>query len=133
MPTPFQPYPDAFSGVQEPKRRGSAADDALVSPERTEQEQTLRMIEQPEQLPQPRTAMSEQPPPLFYDIVWHRGRWRIRHLSKHSAPFADQAAAIGSAWKLARKKQDQGHAVEVRLHRTDGEVVMPPPPAESDQ
>ncbi|HET6620814.1 MAG TPA: DUF2188 domain-containing protein [Dongiaceae bacterium] len=133
MPTPSQPHPDAFSGVQEPKRRESAADDALISPERTEHEQTLRMIEQPEQLPQPRTAMSEQPPPLLYDVVWHRGRWRIRHLSKHSAPFSDQAAAIDAAWKLARKKQDQGHVVEVRLHRTDGTVVMQQPPAESDQ
>ena len=41
--------------------------------------------------------------------------------------------AIGAAWKLARKKQDQGHPVEVRLHRTDGEVVMQPPPGEGDQ
>ena len=43
---------------------------------------------------------------------------------RHSAPFPDQVAAIMAAKKLARKKRDLGHLVEVVLRRTDGIAVV---------
>lgn len=129
MPTSLQQHLDALRGQLGPRKRERAQGEEPVARERTFCEQAST-TEEPGQR---RMDNEEQRPTLYYDVVWHRGRWRIRHLNKHSAPLADQAAAIGQAWKLARKKQDQGHAVEVRLHRTDGAIVMPPPPAESDQ
>jgi hypothetical protein len=57
------------------------------------------------------------------EVVRHRGHWRTRHHSKHSGPCEDQAAAILAARELARKKRDLDHTVEVRLCRTDGQIV----------
>jgi len=129
VPTSFQQQLGALLGQPAPGKREQAQGEDLIARERAFCEQAST----PEEPGQGRMDGEEQRPTLYYDVVWHRGRWRIRHLNKHSAPFADQAAAIDAAWKLARKKQDQGHPVEVRLHRTDGEVVMQPPPAKSDQ
>jgi hypothetical protein len=64
------------------------------------------------------------PEKLSFEIVRHRGHWRTRHAGRHSSPFPDQAAAILAAKKLARKKRDLGHRVEVILRRTDGESVL---------
>jgi len=61
--------------------------------------------------------------PLLFEVVRHRGHWRVLHHSRHSAPHADQAAAILAAKTRARKKRDQGHLVEVVLRRTDGGSV----------
>jgi predicted DNA-binding WGR domain protein len=70
---------------------------------------------------------SNRPPSVFvFEVVRHRGHWRTLHRNKHSTPFPDQAAAVLAAKELARKKRDQGHDVEVRLVRTDGQVVVQP-------
>jgi hypothetical protein len=58
-----------------------------------------------------------------FEVVRHRDRSRVLHRNRHSSPYPDQAAAILAAKDLARKKQEEGHAVEVRLVRTDGQVV----------
>jgi hypothetical protein len=63
------------------------------------------------------------PERLSFEIVRHRGYWRTRYAGRHSSPFSDQAAAILAAKKLARKKRDLGHRVEVILRRTDGVAV----------
>lgn len=129
MPTSFQQQLGVLLGQPAPGKRDQAQGEDLIARDHAFCEQAST-TEEPGQR---RMDSEEQRPTLYYDVVWHRGRWRIRHRGKHSAPFTDQAAAIGAAWKLARKSQEQGHVVEVRLHRTDGEVVMQPPPAESDQ
>lgn len=61
---------------------------------------------------------------LVFEVVRHRGHWRTLHRNRYSGPYADQTAAILAAKNLARKKRDLGHAVEVRLRRTDGQVVQ---------
>jgi hypothetical protein len=129
VPTSFQQHLDALLGQPAPRKCEQAQGEELIARERIFCEQASS-TEEPGQR---RMDSEEQRPTLLYDVVWHRGRWRIRHLGKHSAPFSDQAAAIDAAWKLARKKQGQGHVVEVHLHRTDGEIVMPPARTESDQ
>jgi hypothetical protein len=63
---------------------------------------------------------------MLFEVVRHRGHWRILHRSKHSAPFPGQVEAIQAAKALARKKLTSGHPVEVRLNRTDGQVVAQP-------
>jgi inosine-uridine nucleoside N-ribohydrolase len=62
--------------------------------------------------------------PLLFEVVRHRGSWRIRHRGKHTSPFSDQTAAIMAAVKQAKAKREDGTAVEVRLNRTDGVVVV---------
>ena len=62
--------------------------------------------------------------PLLFEIVRHRGSWRIRHRGKHTSPFSDQTAAIMAAVKQAKAKRETGAAVEVRLNRTDGGVIL---------
>lgn len=62
--------------------------------------------------------------PLVFEVVKHRGHWRTRHRKKYSSSYADQAAALLAAKTLARKKRELGHMVEVRLCRTDGQVVV---------
>lgn len=64
------------------------------------------------------------PTAFVFDVVRHRGHWRILHAGKHSAPFADQAAAILAAKKLARLKASEGRSVQVILRRMDGESVV---------
>ena len=62
--------------------------------------------------------------PVLFEIVRHRGSWRILHRGKHTSPFSDQTAAIMAAVKQAKAKRETGAAVEVRLNRTDGVVVV---------
>ena len=62
--------------------------------------------------------------PVLFEIVRHRGSWRILHRGKHTSPFSDQTAAIMAAVKQAKAKRQDGTAVEVRLNRTDGVVVV---------
>src|SRR5688572_21183165 len=62
--------------------------------------------------------------PLLFEVVRHRGSWRILHRGKHTSPFSDQTAAIMAAIKQAKAKRQDGTAVEVRLNRTDGLVVV---------
>jgi hypothetical protein len=66
-----------------------------------------------------------------YDVVWLRGSWRVRHIGKHSKPHADQEAAIqaaiASAKKAVAKTADNSITnVEVRLLRTDGQIIIHP-------
>lgn len=68
-------------------------------------------------------AKSVEAAPLLYEIVRHRGQWRVLHNSHHSIPYCDQEAAINAALKSARAKKKLGHSVEVRLVRTDGQVL----------
>src|SRR5687767_14502939 len=62
--------------------------------------------------------------PVLFEVVRHRGSWRILHRGKHTSPFSDQTAAIMAAVKEAKAKREDGTAVEVRLNRTDGGVVV---------
>lgn len=64
--------------------------------------------------------------PLLFEVVRHRGSWRILHRGKHTSPFSDQTAAIMAAVKQARAKREAGAEVEVRLNRTDGGVIVQP-------
>jgi hypothetical protein len=62
--------------------------------------------------------------PLLFEVVRHRGSWRILHRGKHTTPFSDQTAAIMAAVKQAKAKRETVDAVDVRLNRTDGGVVV---------
>jgi hypothetical protein len=79
-----------------------------------------------ESLRQARLTGGEQGPSLLFEVVRHRGAWRILRRNRHSSPFSDQSAAVAAAIKLAKAKRDAGFPVEVRLNRTDGEVVVQP-------
>lgn len=61
-------------------------------------------------------------PTLTYDVVRHRGHWRVLHIGKHSAAYPNQKAAIAQAMKLAMESKAAGRDVMVRLNRTDGRV-----------
>jgi len=61
-------------------------------------------------------------PNIVYDVVRHRGSWRVLHLRKHSAPHPSQTAAIESAMKSAAQDMANGRVVTVRLNRTDGRI-----------
>lgn len=60
---------------------------------------------------------------LVYEVVRHRGHWRVLHQKRHSKPFGDQEAAIDAAKRAAAETANKGHAVQVILRRTDGQVV----------
>jgi hypothetical protein len=62
-------------------------------------------------------------PTLVYDIVRHRGHWRVLHLGKHSSPYANQEDAIAAALEAAKTGYAAGRSVVVRLNRTDGKVL----------
>ena len=57
-----------------------------------------------------------------YDVVRHRGAWRVLHLGKHSSGHANQQAAIAAAIERAKADTALGRTVRVRLVRTDGRV-----------
>lgn len=61
-----------------------------------------------------------------YDVVRHRGAWRVAHIGRYSPPHPDQEAAVRAALKLAREKARSGREVEVQLLRTDGGIVPIP-------
>jgi len=69
----------------------------------------------------PRPA-GELLPPLTYEIVRHRGHWRVLHIGRHSAPHPDQAAAT-AAMESARQAKTSARNVIVRLLRTDSKVI----------
>jgi len=60
-------------------------------------------------------------PMLEYEVVRHRGHWRVLHIGKHSAPHDSQDAAIAAAVAQAKQSVAQGRPALVRLRRTDGE------------
>ena len=60
-------------------------------------------------------------PTLEYEVVRHRGRWRVLHIGKHSAPCDSQDAAIAAAVEQAKRSLAEGRLAIVRLKRTDGE------------
>ena len=106
---------------------GTQADRAPQSPSALSAEQDRKFSERAkkiEQLKQARLAGPEKPAPeLVFEVVRHRGHWRVLHHNKHSTPHADQNAAIQAAKDLAKKKRELGHRVKVELVRTDGQVV----------
>jgi hypothetical protein len=59
---------------------------------------------------------------VTYDVVRHRGAWRVQHLGKHSPPHASQQAAIASAVEKAKNDAALGRVARVRLVRVDGRV-----------
>jgi hypothetical protein len=65
---------------------------------------------------------AEPLPTVIYDVVRHRGHWRVLHIGKHSAPHPNQKAAIDQAMKLASVSKAEGRNVVVRLKRTDGRI-----------
>lgn len=67
-------------------------------------------------------AFAEALPTMTYDVVRHRGHWKVLHVGKHSQPHPNQQAAIESAMKLAKEGKAAGRSVVVRLNRTDGQV-----------
>ncbi|HEV8391403.1 MAG TPA: DUF2188 domain-containing protein [Dongiaceae bacterium] len=66
-------------------------------------------------------------PTMTYDVVRHRGHWKVLHAGKHSTPYPTQKAAIDSAMKIAMESRSAGRTVAVRLNRTDGRIfdLMP--------
>jgi len=68
------------------------------------------------------TATADALPTLCYEVVRHRGHWRVLHLGKRSSAHASQEAAIESAMKTAMKQEAAGRTVTVKLLRTDGQV-----------
>jgi hypothetical protein len=60
-------------------------------------------------------------PVLEYEVVRHRGHWRVLHIGKHSAPCDSQDAAIAAAIAQAKESIAQGRLAQVRLKRTDGD------------
>jgi hypothetical protein len=61
-------------------------------------------------------------PTMTYDVVRHRGHWKVLHVGRHSASYPSQKSAIDSAMKLAMESRAAGRNVLVRLNRTDGRV-----------
>jgi hypothetical protein len=69
-------------------------------------------------------------PTLEYEVVRHRGHWRVLHVGKHSTPYDSQDAAIAAAVAQAKQSVAQGRMALVRLKRTDGEerlIDLDPP------
>ena len=69
-------------------------------------------------------------PLLEYEVVRHRGHWRVLHIGKHSAPFDSQDAAIAAAVAQAKRSVAQGRLALVRVKRTDGDerlIDLDPP------
>lgn len=67
---------------------------------------------------------------LEYEVVRHRGHWRVFHIGKHSAPCDSQDAAIAAAIGQAKEAVAQGRLALVRLKRTDGDerlIDLEPP------
>lgn len=73
-------------------------------------------------VPTGEVTAAEPLPTLVYDVVRHRGHWRVLHIGKHSAALPSQKAAIEQAMKLAIESKAAGRNVVVRLNRTDGRV-----------
>jgi len=59
---------------------------------------------------------------FVFEVVRHRGHWRVLHVGKYSLPHPSQEAAIGLAMKMALEREAAGHVATVRLLRTDGQI-----------
>jgi hypothetical protein len=115
---------DAAFGTQADRERQRPTE-AYVERERVHAEQKQKV----ETLRRARSNSVDSQRPstlLLFEVVRHRGHWRVLHCERHSNPFPDLAAAIMAAKSAARKKQNLGHSVVVRLVRTDGQVVPQP-------
>jgi hypothetical protein len=69
-------------------------------------------------------------PALEFEVVRHRGHWRVLHIGKHSPPHDSQEAAIAAAVAQAKESIAQGRLALVRLKRTDGDdrlIDLDPP------
>jgi hypothetical protein len=118
----FQEIVDAALSVRDARRAPQAPSVALKEREQAVQDQsgkieTVRAV----RLADAGKLLSE---PLLFEVVRYRGRWRTLHGGKRSTPFADQAAAILAAKKLARLKVNEGYSVQVILRRMDGQSVI---------
>jgi len=69
-------------------------------------------------------------PTIVYEIVRHRGSWRVFHIGSYSAPYPSQHAAIDAAMRAATQDIANGRAVTVHLKRTDGQIFDLTPSAE---
>ena len=67
-------------------------------------------------------ATSDGLPTMIYDVVRHRGSWRVLHVGRYSAPYPSQQAAVDAATRAATQDLANGRSVMVRLNRTDGQV-----------
>ena len=113
---------DAAFGT-EAKRTAQHPSEAFLERERILNEQA-RKIQALRQARMRDDGSKQSPVLLTLDVVRYRGHWRVRHRNKYSTPYPDQPAAILAAKKLAREKRESGRPVEVRLMRTDGQVVV---------
>ena len=64
------------------------------------------MLEQDRSMDTPNAKDLTPPslPLLEYEVVRHRGHWRVLHVGKHSAPCDSQDAAIAAAIAQARDR-----------------------------
>jgi hypothetical protein len=109
---------DAAFPEKDAKRSPQKPSEAFAERERSFAKTAARV----EALRQARVSADQ--PSLLFEVVRHRGSWRILHRGKHTSPFSDQTAAILAAVKQAKGKRETGNTVEVRLNRTDGVVVI---------
>jgi hypothetical protein len=70
----------------------------------------------------PVASSSDGLPTMVYDVVRHRGSWRVLHVGRYSPPHPNQQAAIDAATRAATQDMANGRTVMVRLNRTDGQV-----------
>lgn len=75
-------------------------------------------------------ASSDGLPTIFYEVVRHRGSWRVLHIGSYSAPYSSQHAAIDAATRAATQDIANGREVTVHLKRTDGQIFDLTPSAE---
>ncbi|WP_162917378.1 hypothetical protein [Dongia deserti] len=112
---------DRIFGQPEAERAAQQPTDAFLDRERAFAD-TAKKIEALRQKRVSNPGLRPLPETVF-EVVRHRGSWRILHRSKYSAPFADQAAAIAAAKELGRSKRALGYPVKILLRRYDGEIV----------
>ncbi len=115
----FQEIVDAALSVRDARRAPQAPSVPLKEREQAVQDQSGKI--ETVRLADAGKLLSE---PLLFEVVRYRGRWRTLHGGKRSTPFADQAAAILAAKKLARLKVNEGYSVQVILRRMDGQSVI---------
>ncbi|HEY1382692.1 MAG TPA: DUF2188 domain-containing protein [Dongiaceae bacterium] len=75
-------------------------------------------------------AGADAMPTIVYEVVRHRGSWRVLHIGSYSAPYPSQQAAIDAAIRAAAQDIANGRAVTVHLNRTDGQIFDLTPSAE---
>lgn len=115
MAKTLQQHIDGAFKVTSRPRPEMLPDQEVLTRQRVFQDQASKL----QHLRQQRVAHQQ----LVYEVVRHRGRWRILHLKKHSKPFDSQTEALDEAQRTARAQAKRGHAVEVILRRTDGQIV----------